>query len=72
MKSENVNPFAIYVILFIRGKVIYTGNYITAIHKVMLTDDEFILLQEFMDGRSKGKLQKACVCPECLLIALVK
>ena len=57
---------------FYTGKFLYKGKLYNGNHKTMLTDDEFNLLQDIIDGKSKGKLQKhifalngMIVCGEC-------
>ena len=57
---------------FYTGKFIYKGKLYNGKHKPMLTDDEFNLLQDIIDGKSKGRLQRhtfalngMITCGEC-------
>ncbi|MEX2354316.1 MAG: recombinase family protein, partial [Candidatus Woykebacteria bacterium] len=43
---------------FYTGKFIYGGKMFQGNHPAMITDDEFNLLQDIVDGRSKGRSQK--------------
>ena len=43
---------------FYTGRFIYTGKLYQGQHPAMITDAEFNLLQDILDGRSKGRLQK--------------
>lgn len=43
---------------FYTGRFIYCGKLYRGQHPVMITDAEFNLLQDILDGKSKGKLQK--------------
>lgn len=43
---------------FYTGRFIYNGKLYQGQHKAMLTDAEFNLLQDILDGRSKARLQK--------------
>lgn len=43
---------------FYTGRFIYCGKMYQGQHKAMLTDAEFNLLQDILDGKSKGRLQK--------------
>ena len=43
---------------FYTGRFMYNGKLYQGQHPAMLTDAEFNLLQDILDGRSKGRLQK--------------
>jgi DNA invertase Pin-like site-specific DNA recombinase len=43
---------------FYTGRFMYNGKLYSGQHPAMLTDAEFNLLQDILDGRSKGRLQK--------------
>jgi len=43
---------------FYTGRFIYVGKLYQGQHPAMITDAEFNLLQDILDGKSKGKLQK--------------
>lgn len=43
---------------FYTGKFIYGGKMYQGSHKPLLTDDEFNLLQDIVEGRTKGRQQK--------------
>ena len=43
---------------FYTGRFIYCGKMYRGQHKAMITDAEFNLLQDILDGKSKGRLQK--------------
>ena len=43
---------------FYTGRFIYNGKMYQGQHQAMITDAEFNLLQDILDGRSKGRLQK--------------
>lgn len=57
---------------FYAGKFIYKGKLYKGNHKPMLTDDEFNLIQDIIDGKSKGRQHKhtfalngTMTCGEC-------
>lgn len=43
---------------FYTGRFIYTGKIFKGQHPAMITDEEFNLIQDIVDGRAKGKLKK--------------
>jgi len=43
---------------FFTGRFIYGGKLYQGQHQAMITDAEFNLLQDILDGKSKGRLQK--------------
>lgn len=43
---------------FYTGKFVYCGKLYQGQHPPMISDDEFNLLQDIIDGRSRGKMQK--------------